>query len=161
MTGILVGAIDTTATAAANAIEVLLSKPDAFAQTRQAALANDSALLRQCTYEALRFHPQTPALLRHSKVDGSTVVALTFSAMFDPRAFPEPGKFVSNRPIDRYLHFGGGMHTCYGAMINGVQLPELIAEIVRLPNVKRATGRYKKVIYEGPFPDRLVVEFGG
>ena len=160
MTGILVGSIDTTTTAAANAIGVLLSKPDAFAQTRQAALANDSALLKQCTFEAMRFNPQAPALLRHAKADGNTVLALTISAMFDPSAFPEPGKFLTNRPLDRYLLFGGGMHTCYGSMINGVQIPELVGELLRLPNLKRATGRYKKVLYEGPFPDRLVVEFG-
>jgi cytochrome P450 len=161
ITGIIVGAIDTTVTAAANAFEVLLAKSEAMEQTRRAAKSNDEAVLRQCVYEALRFHPQTAALLRHSKTDDTTVYLLTLSAMFDPRAFPEPGRFLIHRPLDRYLHFSHGMHTCYGLLINGIQLPELVGAIVRLPNVRRASGRLRRMIYEGPFPDRLVVEFGG
>jgi cytochrome P450 len=161
ITGIIVGAIDTTVTATTNVFEVLLAKPDAFEQMRRAAQSGDGATLRQGVYEALRFRPQTPALLRHSKADQTTVLLLTLSAMFDPRAFPEPGRFLANRPLDRYLHFGHGMHTCYGLMINDVHLPELVGAIVRLPNVRRASGRFRKTIYEGPFPDRFVVEFGG
>ena len=160
ITGILVGAIDTTTTATANAIGVLLSKPQALEQTREIGEANDLASMRLCAYEAMRFNPQSPALLRHCKADGQTVIALTISAMFDPKAFPQPDSFVTNRPLDRYLHFGYGMHTCYGAMINGVQIPELVRGIVQLPNLRRATGRFRKTLYEGPFPDRLVVEFG-
>ena len=160
MTGILVGAIDTTVTATANAIGVLLANPDGLRQTQQAAESNDPEALKRCVYEAMRFNPQAPALLRHSKADGSTVLVLTISAMFDPKAYPEPDSFRGDRPLDRYLHFGYGMHTCYGAMINGVQLPELVRAIVRLPNLRPGSGRYRKVLYEGPFPDRLVVEFG-
>ena len=159
ITGIIVGAIDTTVTAATNAIGVLLAKPDALALTRQAAQSSDLAPLRQCVYEAMRFNPQAPALLRHSKADGSTVLLLSLSAMFDPKAFPDPNRFDPNRPIERYLNFGYGMHTCYGAMINGVQLPELIRAVVQLPNLRRASGPYRKILYEGPFPDRLVVQF--
>jgi cytochrome P450 len=160
ITGIIVGAIDTTVTAAANAIGVLLAKPDALRLTRLAAESGDPVALRQCVYEAMRFNPQTPALLRHSKADGSTVLILTISAMFDPSAYPEPDRFRADRPLDRYLHFGYGMHTCYGAMINGAQLPELVRSIVGLPNLRRGSGRFRKTMYEGPFPDRLVVEFG-
>jgi hypothetical protein len=28
-------------------------------------------------------------------------------------------------------------------------------------NIRRASGRFRPLLYEGPFPDRLVVEFGG
>jgi cytochrome P450/glutathione S-transferase len=160
ITGIIVGAIDTTVTAAVNAIGVLLARPDALRLTQLAAESDDPAALRQCVYEAMRFNPQTPALLRHAKADGSTVLILTISAMFDPSAYPEPDRFRADRPLDRYLHFGYGMHTCYGAMINGVQLPEVVRAVVGLPNLRRAAGRYRKTMYEGPFPDRLVVEFG-
>jgi len=161
ITGIVVGAIDTTVTAAANAFGVLLDKPDAMAETRKAAEKNDEAALRQCVYEEMRFNPQTPALLRHSKADGATALLLTISAMFDPKAFPEPDRFLTNRPLDRYLHFGDGMHKCYGLLINGVQLPAIVGAIVQLPNLRRASGRFRPILYEGPFPDRLAVEFGG
>jgi len=161
ITGIVVGAIDTTVTAAANAFAVLLAKPEGLEEARMAAERDDEAALRQCVYEALRFNPQTPALLRHARSDGTTALLLTISAMFDPVAFPEPGRFVANRPLDRYLHFGYGIHTCYGRMINGVQLPALVGAIVRLPNLRRASGRLRRILYEGPFPQRLAVEFGG
>jgi cytochrome P450/glutathione S-transferase len=161
ITGIVVGAIDTTTTAAANAFAVLLEKPEAMAATRKAAATGDEAAIRQCVYEALRFNPQTPALLRHEKADGNTALLLTISAMFDGKAYPNPGRFDSTRPLEKYLHFGHGMHTCYGQMINGAQLPALVNAIVRLPNLRRASGRFRPLLYEGPFPDRLVVEFGG
>lgn len=161
ITGIVVGAIDTTVTAAANAFAVLLAKPEGLTQARMAAERDDEVALRQCVYEALRFNPQTPALLRHTQSDGTTALLLTISAMFDPVAFPDPGRFLTHRPLDSYLHFGYGMHTCYGRMINGVQLPALVGAIVRLPNLRRASGRLRPVLYEGPFPQRLTVEFGG
>lgn len=161
ITGIVVGAIDTTTTAVANAFEVLLKKPDAMATTREAAESGDEAAIRQCVYEALRFNPQTTALLRYEKADGNTALLLTISAMFDPKAYRNPGMFDANRPPDKYLHFGHGMHLCYGRMINGVQLPALVGAIVKLRNLRRASGELRPVLYEGPFPDRLVVEFGG
>jgi cytochrome P450/glutathione S-transferase len=161
ITGIVVGAIDTTTTAATNALAVLLDKPEAMAETRKAARTGDEAAIRQYVYEALRFNPQTSALLRYQKADGNTALLMTISAMFDPKAFPRPGSFNATRPPQKYLHFSHGMHTCYGLMINGVQLPALVGAIVQLPNLRRASGRFGPVLYEGPFPDRLVVEFGG
>jgi cytochrome P450 len=132
-----------------------------MATTRKAAGTGDEAAIRQCVYEALRFTPQTPALLRYQKANGNTALLMTVSAMFDPKAFPQPGNFDATRPLEKYLHFGHGMHLCYGRMINGVQLPALVGAIVQLPNLRRASGRFRPVLYEGPFPDRLVVEFGG
>jgi cytochrome P450 len=82
ITGIVVGAIDTTTTAVANAFEVLLSKPDAMSATREAAQTGDEATIRQCVYEALRFNPQTTALIRYEKPNGNTALLLTISAMY-------------------------------------------------------------------------------
>jgi cytochrome P450 len=160
ITGIVVGAIDTTTTAVANAFEVLLDKPDAMAATRKAVESGDEAAIRRCVYEALRFNPQTTALLRYEKADGNTALLLTISAMFDPKGFPNPGVFDANRPLDKYLHFGHGMHLCYGRMLNGEQLPALVGAVVKLRNLRRASGQLRPVLYEGPFPNRLVVEFG-
>lgn len=80
--------------------------------------------------------------------------------MFDPNAYPRPAAFDATRPLEKYLHFGYGMHLCYERMMNGVQLPALVQAIVQLPNLRRASGRFRPLLYEGPFPDRLVVEFG-
>lgn len=161
ITGIVVGAIDTTTTATANAFLTLFGNPEAMAITRRAAESGDEVAIRQCVYEALRFNPQTPALLRYEKATGNTALLLTISAMFDPRANQNPGTFDPARPIDKYLHFGHGMHLCYGRLLNGVQLPALVGAIAKLPDLRRASGRLRPLLYEGPFPDRLVAEFGG
>jgi cytochrome P450 len=149
---------------------VLLDNREALEQTRAAAQSGDPERLRQCCYEAMRFRPQTPAVVRHSPAGGTlasgakipsgvTVLSFTLSAMFDSEAFPKPGRFLPDRPLDRYLPFGLGMHTCYGLAINGVQIPELIGALVRLPGLRRASGRFYGKLSEGPFPDRLVVEW--
>src|SRR5207249_1495153 len=67
ITGIVVGAIDTTVTATTQAFDELLRNPSALDQARRAAQAGDAPLLQSCCYEALRFHPQTPALFRRSR----------------------------------------------------------------------------------------------
>jgi hypothetical protein len=58
-----------------------------------------------------------------------------------------------------YLHFGYGLHTCFGRAVNGVQIPELVAALLRLPNLRRAPGSAGRIYYDGPFPNRLVLEF--
>ena len=171
ISGIIVGAVDTTVTATVQAFDELLRNPSAYAVARAAAESGDTSLLESCCYEALRFNPQTAALLRYSRADtslascariaGSTdVLLLTLSAMFDAKGFPDPDQFSPNRPLDSYLHFGHGMHHCYGYLVNGVQIPGLISALLLEPNLRRGSGRFKGTIYEGPFPDRYVVEFG-
>jgi len=51
------------------------------------------------------------------------------------------------------------MHTCFGLYINYVQIPELVAGLVRLPGLRRAPGGAGRLVYDGPFPERLVVAF--
>jgi hypothetical protein len=65
-----------------------------------------------------------------------------------------PREFRIDRNVE-YLHFGYGMHRCFGYLINGVQIPEVIASLLRLPNLRRSGS----LEYEGPFPQRMLVEF--
>jgi cytochrome P450 len=58
-----------------------------------------------------------------------------------------------------YLHFGYGMHRCFGRAINAVQIPELVATLVRLKNLRRASGPTGRIAWDGPFPERLILEF--
>jgi cytochrome P450 len=163
ITGIAVGAVDTTNKAVAQILGVLFSQPEAYELARKAAVAGDEAQLLQCCYEALRFNPQTPLLLRHSKkaskvLSGGTIKAYrtvclaTLSAMFDPDGFPDPDRFDTTRPIDSYLHFGHGMHLCYGRYVNAIQIPELVGEIL-----KYRPQQLSPIEYEGPYPDRFLV----
>lgn len=175
ISGLIVGAVDTTVTATANAIDQLLRRPAALAAAREAALRNDVDAVSRATFEALRFNPQTPAVLRFSRKEatlgagagaarvpaGAQLVVATLSAMFDPAAFARPGEFQADRVPQADLHFGGGLHTCFGRYVNMVQIPELVKAVVALKDLRRAPGAAGQIAYEGPFPDQLVLEFEG
>ncbi|MDQ1748605.1 MAG: hypothetical protein QOD07_2868 [Frankiaceae bacterium] len=172
LSGLVVGAVETTSKFVALAMTELLRRPDALAGAREAALRGDTDAVRRYAYEAERFFPHTPFVLRYCANGavlgarrrrirpGSHVLLSTISAMFDPTAFPGPGTFDADRkPPPEYLHFGYGMHRCFGAQINDRQVPELVAGLVRLPGLRVAPGRAGRIRWDGPFPDRLVVAF--
>jgi cytochrome P450 len=168
--GVIVGAVDTTSKSVAHVVDELLRRPMALDGARQAALDGNVDAVRAYAWEALRFLPHAPLLQRSSrgatlgrgarKVPADKVVLVSLlSAMFDPAAFPSPGGFRPDRPEASYLHFGHGMHTCFGLAVNRVQIPELVAAVVALPGLRRAPGADGKLVYDGPFPDRLLVDF--
>jgi len=171
MNGLIVGALDTTSKAVAHVVDELLRRPAVLASARRAALAGDIDVVRAYAWEMLRFRPHGPILKRHCRADttvgaagrripaGSAVLVSTLSAMLDPAAFPDPGQVRPDRPAERYLHFGAGLHACFGRHINAVTVPELVAALLRLPGLRRAPGASGRLVYDGPFPDRLLVEF--
>lgn len=158
--GLLIGAIDTTATAVAQVTSVLLSDSDLQRQLKQD-IDQPDRVLGWC-WEALRLWTHNPLLLRHANRGTSlggkpfkkdmTAVALTLAAMNDPLAFPFPDKLDPSRPRSRYFHFGGGLHPCAGRSVNGVQVPLLVRELV-----KAGARRVAKPRFAGPFIDELVV----
>lgn len=171
--GFIVGAVDTTSKSVTLAIDELLRRPNELADARKAALADDLDTVRAYAYEAVRFNPHHPGQLRYCRQGtelatgtprarripaGSTVLAATLSAMFDPDYFAQPDQFRVDRGVE-YLHFGYGLHRCFGYYINGVQIPALLAALLRLPNLRRAAGHGGRINYDGPFPDRLILEF--
>jgi len=172
--GIIVGAVDTTSKAIAFALDSLLRHPQALAEAQQAALADDDAKVAAYVFEALRFNPHNPLILRTAHRDyvlakgteretlipkGTTVVAATLSAMFDDAVFPQPDTFRTDRPPERYMHFGRGMHTCFGERLNLVTVPQVLKRVLKLKNLRRASGPDGQLQHEGPFPSHLVVEF--
>ena len=64
-----------------------------------------------------------------------------------------------DRDIRSYLHFGWGMHQCFGLAVNQTQIPEILAPLLGLPGLRRAPGHEGHVVLDGPFPDRLALEF--
>jgi cytochrome P450 len=170
--GLIAGWIPTVSKAFACAIEELLERPEELARAQRAARSGDQALVGAYLFEALRFRPQTWALLRYCASDwtvaagtpratrfrgGSTVLIATQSAMFDPAAFPKPEEFRTDRPFEDYLHFGHGLHTCFGRRINRVHLPALAVALLEGPRVERAPGDAGLMTYEGPYPASLNV----
>ncbi len=172
--GLIVGTIDTTSECVVNALDFLLDRPELLA--RAAAAARDGTLddVRGFVFEALRFNPQAPFLTRFALAPavlargteretpvpaGSVVIAALMSAMSDERELDAPDQFNPARPARHYLHFGYGLHQCFGRHINQLQLPLIARALLRLPGLRRAPGEEGKVKLDGPFPDRLLVDF--
>jgi len=172
ISGLIIGAIDTTSASAVRAIDELLRRPAAWATAREAALAGDEATVSRYVFEALRFNPHNPFVTRYSQEGaivgrdtprerrlskGKIVIFGTLSGMFDRAVFQDPAQFRTDRSPAQYLHFSSGLHACQGRYINGVQIPLLVAAVLRLGKVSRACGWDGRIAWDGPFPDRLLL----
>jgi cytochrome P450 len=167
--GLIIGTVDSTSKAAANALAQLLDRPVALAGAQRAAAAGDADALRGWIYDALRFDPLGLAVPRHAAAAttvgtgrgqrriaaGAPIWAFIFSAMFDGEVLERPGEVRPDRPAQAYLHFGWGLHTCFGGHINAVSLPALLAPLLAEPGIYAE----EPLRRDGPFPDRLVVGF--
>jgi cytochrome P450/glutathione S-transferase len=171
--GVIVGAVDTTTSFVTLALYELFQRKTELRGAQQAAQRGDIELVRRYAWEAARFRPFTPLMFRYAsqptdlapdgpaprRIPGEKYLVLgTLGAMHDPAAFATPGAFRTDRDAD-YLHFGHGLHRCYGYAINGIQIPELAAALLREPKLRLARGSDGVVAFDGPFPDRLIVEF--
>ncbi|HEU5020487.1 MAG TPA: cytochrome P450 [Bryobacteraceae bacterium] len=168
--GLLTGAIPTTSKCCTQALDELLKRPDALEGARRAALGDDDALLASYVFEALRFNPNNPGVFRIASEDyvvakgtlratkipkGTTVLPATQSAMFDECHVEAPHEFRVGRPLYLDMHFGYGMHTCFGQYVNRVQIPGILKPLLR-----RKVRRAGELQYEGPFPSSLRVRVG-
>jgi cytochrome P450 len=158
--GMLVGAVDTTATAVAKIAAVIGSDPKLLAEV--AADCDNAGRMHGWCWEALRRWPHNPVLLRQALCtttlagatvrEGDQLYLWTQAAMQDPSAFPDPERLRPDRPYKHYFHFGGALHVCAGRSINAFQIPMLVTALVR-----RGIASVGKVAWAGPFPDRLII----
>jgi cytochrome P450 len=166
--GLVIGMVETTSQAAVQALLVLFSMPDALARAAAAAKADDDDALAGLVFEALRFRPINPMVQRVAKQDyrlaagephetlirkGTSVFALTSSAMFDPRVLEAPEQFRPDRPDYDYLHFATGLHACYGRYISRIQIPQILKPLLKLKGLRPA-GTPE---YDGTFPQTLKI----
>jgi cytochrome P450 len=151
--GLLIGAVETTSHATINALEWLLGNKDLLAAAVRAAKLGPGEF-DGYVFEALRFHPAFPYFARvcESAVTlaagtdhaqgigpGTTVLAVTHSAMFDATAFSDPESFDPNRSHGNAFHFGRGLHECLGRHIGRQMIPEIVRQVLLLPEIE-ATG---------------------
>jgi cytochrome P450 len=173
--GLLIGMLPLTSKATALAIDALLDRPGPLAAAQAAARADDDELLAAYLSEAMRFAPQAPGQFRLAARDvtiaagtrrettipaGARVFAATQSAMLDGTALKRPRGFRTDRPAYDYLHFGYGLHACFGRYISReVQMPAMFKALLRREDLRRAPGAAGRLAWRGPFPDRLHVRF--
>ncbi|MDP8994917.1 MAG: cytochrome P450, partial [Pseudomonadota bacterium] len=158
--GMLVGSVDTTASAVAKIVKVAARDPDLL--RRMEADAGDLGRLYGWCNEALRRWPHNPLVMREAVADselggqavkrGDTIYAMTQAAMLDARVFPEPQEMRPDRDPSGYLHLGWGVHPCSGRPVNRFQIPLLVGGLLR-----KGIHSAGKVGWTGPFPSRLIV----
>ena len=135
------------------ALDALLDHPVELAKVRAAAERGDEAEVGSYWMEALRLQPQAPFLSRRARGEmvvapgsprelhvkaGNVVIAVTMSAMRDKHALDAPQSFRPDRPDEQYLHFGAGIHTCFGAAISRTQFGVLGTKLLSGRDVRRA-----------------------
>lgn len=173
VSGLLVGAVETTSQAVAQVVDQILRRPDVQAVATAAARADDDAVLDPIVWEALRLDPINPLVPRFVERDavvaagsdretvlprGTLLFACTASAMHDERELDQPEVFRPGRPPHHYLHFGSGHHECLGVNVASVVVPEVVKRILLLPDLSRLPNDASFVDFGGGFfPERFEV----
>lgn len=90
----------------------------------------------------------------HNVKKGDKVFTSFVSANRDPTRFPNPDEVDPNRPLESYIHYGIGPHTCLGRDASRVALTSMLKVVGRLDNLKRVKGpkgELKKIPRPGGF----------
>jgi cytochrome P450 len=188
LTGLLATGGATIVRAGAQAIDQILAHPSDLEKAQAVVIKLDQAAqsgaqqrvdelrgtLRHYVYEALRFRPMLPLLLRDTPREtviaygtkearivraGTRVIAPPLAAMFDTEAFPDPSRFDPSRPFEHYLHFGFGPRHCFGQYIAETALLEVFKSLLSRPGLSRAAGSKGRLVFDGPVAAGLVVTF--
>ena len=128
---------ETPGKVAAQGLLELSRAPDQLAEMRTDLAAN----ARIATEEMLRYGAPAQWFLRTAHKDvviagqpiraGQRVAGLVACANRDEREFADPDRFIWNRPIQRQLAFGLGLHHCMGLHIARLQIRITVEEFLR------------------------------
>ena len=169
--GLLIGAVETTSHCVNNAIAELMARPETLAAAQAAAIHDAPEVIDGYVLEALRFRPAFPWFFRtcHKRTElsggtafagwiepGTTVLAMTHSAMADPASFPDPDRFDLTRSQGDNFTFGQGLHECLGRAIARPMLGEMVRQILRLPQLAVQS----PVAFRRGVPESFVLRWG-
>jgi linoleate 10R-lipoxygenase len=85
---------------------------------------------------------------------GDNVFVSFVGAARDPSVFPNPEEVVVDRPIESYIHYGVGEHSCLGKEASMVALTAMLRTVGKLDGLRRAPGpqgELKKIPRPGGF----------
>jgi linoleate 10R-lipoxygenase len=85
---------------------------------------------------------------------GDNVFVSFVGAARDPSVFPNPEEVVIDRPIESYIHYGAGAHSCLGKEASMVALTAMLRTVGKLDGLRRACGpqgELKKIPRPGGF----------
>jgi cytochrome P450 len=133
-----------TTSAMSSLIYEVFSKPEV-----RDALKADLSKIPVAVEEALRLRPpffgffrRTTQTTRVREIEipaGSDVYMGWAAGNRDPKTFAEPTEYRLNRPQNRHLSFGWGIHSCPGAPLARMELRVLLEELLRrIPDLRIA-----------------------
>ncbi|WP_405452697.1 cytochrome P450 [Streptomyces achromogenes] len=138
---LLIAGHETTVNLITNGVLTLLRGPEHLRRLRR-----EPGLLPLAVEELLRYEPPVHLRERVPLVDievagttipaGTSVMLALASGNRDPRRFPEPDRFVPDRPDNEHLGFGSGIHLCYGAPLARIEAQTALGAL--LPRLEGA-----------------------
>ena len=154
---------ETTATATAWGIELLVHNPAVMARARE----EDDFYMEALVKEILRIRSPIPITSARHMLDPfaigpwtipSEVAVLVdaYGVHHDPRTYPEPHAFRPERfledPPDGYsfLAFGGGAHRCLGASLALLEMKIVLREILARVELAPASSKLARPVPGGP-----------
>ncbi|WP_444453226.1 cytochrome P450 [Rhodobacter capsulatus] len=119
---VFMAGFETTSALIGNGLWLLLSHPDQCER-----VAADRALIPGAVDESLRLEPPIQQVRRRAMTDqtiagceireGQHLILMIAAANRDPRAYPDPDRFLPGRAGQPVHSFGGGLHHCLGAWV--------------------------------------------
>jgi cytochrome P450 len=142
---LLIAGHETTVNLIANGALTLLRHPHELQRLR-----DDPELAIPMVEELLRYEPPVHFIPFRTALDdidiagttiaaGSSLTLLLAAGNRDPAHVPDPDLFIPDRPNNRHLGFGGGIHLCFGAPMARLEAQIALAEFAtRLENPRLA-----------------------
>ena len=159
---LLLAGHETTATALAWTMDLLLRHPWALARLREEVAGSEGdAYLRAVVQESLRLRPVVPIAGRRLAQDldagglhlpaGTDVTPAIWLTHTRADLYPEPYAFRPERFLERapttygWIPFGGGVRRCLGAAFAEMEMRVVLTEIVRSAALQPASAQAERV----------------
>lgn len=133
---LLVAGHETTVNLITNSVLTLLRCPEHWERLR-----DDPGIAPRLIEEMLRYEPPVQYRTRLAVADipiagvtipkDAPVVLLLASGNRDPARFADPDRFDPDRPDNRHLGFGGGLHYCVGAPLARIEAEVALVSLAR------------------------------
>ncbi|MFD9814494.1 cytochrome P450 [Streptomyces sp. NPDC059080] len=134
---LLIAGHETTVNLITNGMLALLRNPDLLPRLR-----DQPSLAAPFIEELLRFDPPVQLLPQRTTLTdidiagttipkGASLWLLLASGNRDPHRFPDPDRFLPDRPDNQHLSFGSGIHTCFGAPLARLEAQLALTELAR------------------------------
>jgi|HubBroStandDraft_3_1064219.scaffolds.fasta_scaffold05136_2 cytochrome P450 len=154
---------ETTATATAWGVELLVHNPAVMDSARE----GDDAYLEALVKEILRIRSPIPITSARHMLEPFTIGPWTipfdvavlvdaYGVHHDPRTYPEPHAFRPERFLDEqpdgysFLPFGGGAHRCLGASLALLEMKIVLREMLARVELQRTSATPARPVPGGP-----------